>query len=346
MGKQLNYTTELAKIKKKEFSPLYVVLGTETYLAENLKKAFTQNALSPDELDLNFSSHDMEETSLGAVLNDAESIPFFGDRRLVFVNRPVFLTGEKAKQKVEHNVDELTAYLQHPSPSTVLVFFAPYEKLDQRKKVVKQLKKSAVFIDVSAMTERDVRKFLQDTIANEGYSITPEAFDLFIQLTDANLTTAVSELPKLILYATDTKKIVKQAVEELVTKSLEQNIFALNEMVIKKQVGSALELYQDLLLQKEDPIKINAIMTGQFRLYIQVQILSQQGFQQNDMAKMLKVHPYRIKLASQQVRKHNQHILVKAYDGLIETEYRLKTGQGDRKMQFELFILRYAEQKN
>lgn len=342
----MNYATELAKIKKKDFSPVYVVLGTETYLAENLKKAFTENALQPDEMDMNFSSYDMEETALGVVMNDAESIPFFGDRRLVFVNRPQFLTGEKIKQKVEHDMDALIDYLQHPSPSTILVFFAPYEKLDQRKKVVKQLKKAAVFIDVAALSEKEMRKYLQDTIANEGYTITPEAFDLFIQLTDANLTTAISELPKLILFAADTKKIVKPAVEELVTKSLEQNIFALNEMVIKKQVGPALDLYQDLLLQKEDPIKINAIMTGQFRLFIQVQILMNQGFQQNEIAKMLKVHPYRVKLASQQVRKHNENTLAQAYEGLIETEYRLKTGQGDRKMQFELFILQYAEQKN
>lgn len=343
MGKKLNYTTELAKINKKEFSSVYVVLGTEAYLADNLRKAFIANVLSPDEMDLNFSSFDMEETPLSTVLNDAESIPFFGDRRLVFVNRPAFLTGEKTKQKVEHDIDGLMDYLDHPSPSTVLVFFAPYEKLDQRKKIVKKLKKSAAFIDIAAMSEQDTRKYLKDTIANEGYTITPEAFDLMIQLTDANLTTAIGELPKLFLYSLETKKILKPAVEELISRSLEQNIFALNEMVLKKQVGPALDLYQDLLLQKEDPIKINAIMTSQFRLLIQVMILSKQGFQQNEIGQTLKVHPYRVKLASQQIKKYNEQTLTQAFEGLIEAEYRLKTGQGDRKMQFELFVLQFAQ---
>ena len=36
-----------------------------------------------------------------------------------------------------------------------MVFFAPYEKLDQRKKIVKQLKKVAVLLDASELSERD-----------------------------------------------------------------------------------------------------------------------------------------------------------------------------------------------
>ena len=97
--------------------------------------------LSAEELELNYGAYDMEEVSIGTALEDAESIPFFGDRRLVFVDRPVFLTGDKTKLKVEHDVKWLESYLTHPSESTTLVFFAPYEKLDERKKITKLLKK-------------------------------------------------------------------------------------------------------------------------------------------------------------------------------------------------------------
>ncbi len=42
---------------------------------------------------------------------------------------------------IEQNTDLLIDYLKEPLESTVLVFFAPYEKLDERKKITKQLKK-------------------------------------------------------------------------------------------------------------------------------------------------------------------------------------------------------------
>ncbi len=84
--------------------------------------------------DLNFLSFDMENASLDEVVAEAETLPFFGDQRLVFVENPYFLTGEKVNNGIEQNTDLLTDYLKEPLESTVLVFFAPYEKLDERKK--------------------------------------------------------------------------------------------------------------------------------------------------------------------------------------------------------------------
>lgn len=341
----MNYTAEMAKITKGQFSLVYLFLGTESYLADSAKQTLIQATLAEDERDLNFGIYDMEEVPVGVALDDAESVPFFGDKRLVIMDRPNFFTAEKSKQKIDHDLVWLENYLKNPPDFTILAFFAPYEKLDERKKITKLLKKTATVIEVNTLSEKEVRHFLKDTIANEGYTMTPEAFELFIQLTDAKLSTAMSELPKLLLFSSDTKQITKSAVNDLVAKSLEQNIFALVEYVLKRQTANALSLYQDLLLQKEDPIKINAILMTQFRLLLQVKFLEKKGYQQGDSAGMLKVHPYRVKLAIQQARKFSEKVLVSAFEGLVDAEYRLKTGQGDKEMQFELFVLQFAAVK-
>lgn len=341
----MNYTAEMAKITKGQFSPVYLFLGTESYLADSAKQTLIQATLAEDERDLNFGIYDMEEVPVGVALDDAESVPFFGDKRLVIMDRPNFFTAEKSKQKIDHDLVWLENYLKNPPDFTILAFFAPYEKLDERKKITKLLKKTATVIEVNTLSEKEVRHFLKDTIANEGYTMTPEAFELFIQLTDAKLSTAMSELPKLLLFSSETKQITKSAVNDLVAKSLEQNIFALVEYVLKRQTANALSLYQDLLLQKEDPIKINAILMTQFRLLLQVKFLEKKGYQQGDSAGMLKVHPYRVKLAIQQARKFSEKVLVSAFEGLVDAEYRLKTGQGDKEMQFELFVLQFAAVK-
>ncbi|WP_413509113.1 DNA polymerase III subunit delta [Carnobacterium maltaromaticum] len=341
----MNYTAEMAKITKGQFSPVYLFLGTESYLADSAKQTLIQATLAEDERDLNFGIYDMEEVPVGVALDDAESVPFFGDKRLVIMDRPNFFTAEKSKQKIDHDLVWLENYLKNPPDFTILAFFAPYEKLDERKKITKLLKKTATVIEVNTLSEKEVRHFLKDTLANEGYTMTPEAFELFIQLTDAKLSTAMSELPKLLLFSSDTKQITKSAVNDLVAKSLEQNIFALVEYVLKRQTANALSLYQDLLLQKEDPIKINAILMTQFRLLLQVKFLEKKGYQQGDSAGMLKVHPYRVKLAIQQARKFSEKVLVSAFEGLVDAEYRLKTGQGDKEMQFELFVLQFAAVK-
>ncbi|MCA9766117.1 MAG: DNA polymerase III subunit delta [Carnobacterium sp.] len=338
----MNFSKEVAKLRNNQISSVYLVLGTESYLNRTLRETFIYSILKEDEIDLNLGIYDMSEVPLGTALEDAESIPFFGDRRLVIIDHPLFLTGDKNKAKLEHDMKWFENYVLKPSETTTLVIFAPYEKLDERKKISKLLKKNALIIETTTLSEKEMRSYLKTTIENEDFTVSSEAFELFVQLTDANLSVAMSELPKLLLFGQDKKRITKEAVSQLITRSLEQNIFSLNDYVLKKKVGPALELYHDLLLQKEDPIKINAIMTSQFRLLLQVKILEKKGYQQGDIAKMLKVHPYRIKLSIQHMRPFSKKVLSDAYNGLIETEYRLKTGQGKREMQFELFVLQFA----
>lgn len=122
---------------------VYLILGKQQVLQQQATDAFI-SLIPENEQVMNVGRYDMEATPLAVALDDAMATPFFGERRLVIINKPFFLTGEKRHSKVEHDLDSLKKYLEHPEPSTILVFTAPYEKLDGRKGIVKQLKKAAV----------------------------------------------------------------------------------------------------------------------------------------------------------------------------------------------------------
>ena len=70
------------------------------------------------------------------------------------------------------------------------------------------------------------------------------------------------------------------------------------------------------------------------------------GYQQANIADTLKVHPYRVKLALQQVRRFELSRLERLYDELVENDYRMKTGQMDKELLFQLFILKLTAQQN
>lgn len=333
---------ELKKVNNGQLAPVYLVLGTEQFLADRFKKALQKQIVLTEDDELNAASFDMNEHLLGAAIDEANTIPFFGDKRLVAIENPYFLTGEKKKTTLEHDTTDFMSYLDSPSDSTVLVIYAPYEKLDERKKVVKQLKKVATTIDVKEMAENDVRKYVQQSIKNEGYDITPEAFDLFVHLTDMDLSKIMSELNKILLYSSDTKKITKPMIEALVPKTLEHNIFDMVNYVVAGQAEDALILFRDLLLQGEETIKINAILIGQFRLLLQVKIMQGAGYQQSNMQDVLKVHPYRLKLAQQQARPFNEETLKRMFIDLVENDYKIKTGALGKELLFELFLLKHG----
>lgn len=336
---------EIKKINAGQLDNVYLVLGTEQFLADRFKQALEKQVILTEDDELNSANFDMNESLIGAAVDEANTIPFFGDKRLVGIENPYFLTGEKKKTSLEQDVSDLAAYLDEPSESTVLVFYAPYEKLDERKKIVKQLKKVATIIDVKEMAEGDVRKYVQQYIKNEGYEITPEAFDLFVHLTDMDLSKIMSELNKILLYSSDTKKITKTIISELVPKTLEHNIFDMVNYVVSGKSEEAMILYRDLLLQREETIKINAILISQFRLLLQVKVMQGSGYQQSNMQDVLKVHPYRLKLAQQQARQFDESNLKLMYTDLIDNDYKIKTGVLSKELLFELFLLKYGKHK-
>ena len=69
-------------------------------------------------------------------------------------------------------------------------------------------------------------------------------------------------------------QITLEDIEEVVPKTLQDNIFDLTQMILKRQIDQARNLVKDLRLQGEDEIKLIAILLGQFRMFSQVKIFS------------------------------------------------------------------------
>ena len=238
------------QIKNDRIGSIYLILGKERYCSEEIKNALL-GKLSPQEKEFNSSIYDMEETPLASALNDAMSVPFFGDRRIVIVNNPYFLTGEKKKNKVEHDIDGLLKYLEYPLETTTLVFIAPYEKLDERKKVVKTLKKVADVVENQPLKEMQVRQIINQRLKENSLSIEPKAFDTLMERTNAEISLAMNELDKLILLCKDEKVISEAEADRMISRSLEQNVFDLVALVLSRNNQKAIEMYHDLLLSTD-----------------------------------------------------------------------------------------------
>lgn len=336
--------TELVKqLKEKAPALVYLVLGTQQVLQENALTAFL--TLIPEEQRvMNVGRYDMEVSPVASALDDAVSAPFFGARRLVVVNKPYFLTNEKKSGKVDHDIAALIKYLQHPEPTTTLVFLAPYEKLDGRKKVVKELKKVAVNVSAAPLDERQARQQVESQLRQDGFTIEDAALETLVQRTNADYGLMAANITKLKILAYKDKQITVTMVRELVPQSLDDNVFDLVAAVLRRDQVRSLQLYQQLLASQKQPLQINAVLVSQFRLLIQLKVLVERGLSQGSIASKLNVHPYRVKLGLRTVRQFPLERLANAYLGLIEIERSLKTTQRDPDLLFQLFMLQYTHQ--
>lgn len=333
------------QIKQKQFAPIYLLYGTEEFLINETKQLIVDHALNEEEHDFNYSTYDLEETSIEIALEDAETFPFMGERRVVILKNPHFLTAEKSKSKVEHNLDKLQTYIHEPAPYSIIVFEAPYEKLDERKKLTKELKKTAAIMEAKKLTEHDLKKWIRERCAFNHVQIDEVALDDMLLLAGTNLFMLTSEIDKLALFVGEGSRIDRETVDHLVARSLEQNIFSLVDKAVNRKVDEALRIYYDLLKQNEEPLKISAILAGQFRLIYQVKELSRRGYGQQQIASSLKVHPFRIKIAAGQAKYFKDEELTDIISQLANIDYQMKTGGMNKVLLIELFLLKLSGQR-
>lgn len=338
----MDVATLRTQLKKVQPAPVYLVLGTQQTLLDQAREAFL-GLIPVDERTTNVGTYDLEEESLATAIDDAQSFPFFGDRRLVILNKPAFLTGASGRGKAKQDPSLLQEYLKAPQPTTTLVILAPYEKLDGRKGVVKALKKQAVQVSAAPLDEQDARRAVLAEVQHAGYSFGPGALDELVRRTNADYEQMAAHLQQLELLDYQAKQISKESVAGLVPQSLDENVFDLVNAVLNRQQEHSLDLYRQLIAAQQAPLQINAILVGQFRLLLQVKILAGRGLSQPTLASQLKVHPYRVKLALQVVRRFSLASLTQAYLGLVRVEQALKTTSRSPELLFQLFMLQYGQ---
>ncbi|MCM3089107.1 DNA polymerase III subunit delta [Bhargavaea ginsengi] len=332
------FTDSWRSMAKGDIAPVYLVSGPEMYFFDEtekrLKEAMAEAAASE------LTTFDLDETPIEAVIEEADTFPFFCERKLIIARNASFLkAAEKGKEKVEHDLDRLMDWLAHPPESAVVLFLAPYEKLDARKKVVKAFRKHAVCLEAESLKPHDIETWIRQEAVRLGSKISDAAVRLLIETAGEDMVRLRSEMEKLSLYSGEGQEIGTDTVGLLVTKTPEDDAFKLLDAYMQGDSAKALMIYRDLLQNKEEPIRLNALLANQVRLMIQVNALKKKGYQQHQIAKQLKVHPYRVKLILENRKMADEARLLATLSRLADADLRLKTVSGNRERVLELVLM-------
>ncbi|GAA0340971.1 DNA polymerase III subunit delta [Bacillus carboniphilus] len=310
------------------------------------KHLILKNALDDENMDFNYSQYDMEETLVETAVDDARTLPFLGERRVVVIEKPFFLTGEKKNNVPEHTLDQLEEYIKDPNPSTIFIIYAQYDKLDERKKLTKLLRKEAEVVEAKPLSGYHLEQWIKEQVDVAKLHMDQRAIETLMQLGGTQLSTLNKEIEKLALYAGEQNRVSAEEVELLVSKSLETNIFSFVDKVVRKDTKQSFMILTDLLKQKEEPIKIVALLASQFRLIYQVKSYSQKGYGQKQMASLIGAAPFRIQIASKQSALFEQHELYAIMQAFAQADYEMKTGKMEKELILELLLLKIHQIRN
>lgn len=336
----------IREIRQNQYSPIYVLYGPESFRAEEFMALARREMIAPEFSDLNLSVYDCTETGLADILQDAETLPFLGEHRLIIARQAYFLTGSKPPAKVESDPDALLSYLQNPPDYSTLILHTEADKLDERKKLVKTLQQKAKVIPFPLLKDADLYGWVERQADKYKAAIARQQAMKLVERVGGELRLLDKEIEKMALYVGESATITEEVIEMLGARTLEQDVFALIEQVASGRLDLALRMMYDCMKTGEEPIKLLSLLARQFRMLLHVKQLAPRGYSQQQMAGMIKMHPYAVKKAMEQARHFSESSLKKLLGMLAEDDFRMKSGQVDKRLALELFITQaYAERQ-
>ena len=337
--------TDTKHLTVQTLPPILVLTGEDVGQFEWLKKDIL-NKIGYDPSDLNYSYFDMKEASYDEVELDLVSLPFFADEKIVILDHLLDVTTAKKRNLTDEDLKQFENYLENPSESTRLVIFAE-GKLDSKRRLVKLLKRDAQIIEATTPKEQEVKRYFASQAQELGLQFEGDSLDQLLLKSGYDFGELQKNIALLQAYKED-GQITLEDIEEVVPKSLQDNIFDLTQMILKRQIDQARNLVKDLRLQGEDEIKLIAILLGQFRMFSQVKIFSEEGQSESQIVASLselsgrKVNPYQVKFALRDSRRLSLSFLKQAMMTFIEADYAIKSGTYEKDYLFDLALLKVA----
>lgn len=307
---------------------IYLIYGTNDYLIKEEVKKIVKNT-DP----INIVKYNLNNTTIEEVLEDALTISLFSENKTIIVEKSNIFT--TFKSEIEHNIKKLELYLSNQNPNTVLIFVVNSDKIDSRKKVCKLIKDKGILIHVTQ--PNNLVPYVQKKL--NGYEISIQNINFLINRTGTNLGIINNEVKKLKIYKKNNFKISKDDILNVVSKNLEPDIYYFIDCIIKRNLDEAFVIYNELITLNKEPILIISLLANNFRLMYQSKQLIQKGYTLNDIASSLESHIYPVKLAIEKGRMYSDKILLNCLEKLADLDFQIKSGQIDKNIGLELFIL-------
>lgn len=317
-------------IKNQEFKRVYLLFGEEEYLKQQYKSRL-KKALAPEEEDMNYSYFEGKKTEPREVIGLAETMPFFADRRVIFLEDTGFF---------KNQCQDLPEYLAELPDYLCMIFVE--KEVDKRSRMYKAVKKYGRIVDFSVQDTETIMRWVLGILGREGKKITRREMELFLGKTGNDMGNIEKELEKLICFTMGREVITAEDIEAVCTVQISNHIFDMIRAVTEKKQKRALDLYYDLLALKEPPMRILFLLARQFNLIMQVKELSQAGYDQSRISKQTGLQPFVVRNYSAYARKYSTEALRSAVEECVRTEEKVKTGYMTDAMSVELLLVKFS----
>ncbi len=261
-------TDILKDIKNKKYKPVYLLHGEEDYNIDLLTQAFEDKVLSESEKSFNMSIWYGKDATAKQVIDSCMRYPMMSPYQLIIL---------KEAQDMK-SLNDLTAYLDNPVPSTVFVIQYKQGTIDMRKALGKAIKAKGDIYKSKKLYDNEIPKWISKYVSDNDYEIDDQSTLLIADHLGVELAKIANELDKLFILIPKKSKIDSKIIEKHIGISKKYNVFELQDAIASRDMYKAQRIINYFADNpKKNPIVVVILQTFSFysKLYLSLSYRNQ-----------------------------------------------------------------------
>ncbi len=236
-------------------APVYLFTGEEQYFADRALAVITEKALAGAPRDFNLDVFYGKDAKAADVAAQASTLPMMAERRLVIL---------KEADKLR-DLKEIKEYLKAPSPDCVLILLAMGADRSKERALSDMLPESAVFAHFWRPRDYEIPDIVQKLVRASGFTIDRGAVAYISETLSGNIALIEAELNKVFNLLGERRHVKEEDVRESVGDFGLPAVFELSDAAAAGNASKAVETLEKLLRDGEEPLKLLAILSGNWR---------------------------------------------------------------------------------
>lgn len=320
---------------------IYFFYGDEEFNISNEIKKF-KDKLDKDFIEMSYKY--FNNPKFPDLVAAIRSQPMMFGKMLLEINCLSYLSGKSSEDSGldDKQIKQITEALDSVGENLDIIFVAQLppdsqKKIDKRKKFFKVLSKynAKEFPQIPSYKTAELESWIKQQGKSKDLKLSDTVVSEMLIQIGSNLRLLDSELEKLKIFAGDKPVTIDMVREICVTN---EDLFAFADFLILENKSKALIEYQKLLTKKH-PLEILSVLHTLLHGKIQIKANSAKH-NADEIAKIINMHPYRVKLELQKLKNISLKNLVKLKENLTEAEYKIKSGQAnldiDREIEYAI----------
>lgn len=333
-NKELSYRDVLDRIKKNDFTSVYLLMGEEPYYIDLIVDALERTVVKEENRAFDQLVFYGADSDLEVVVASARQYPVMGDRQLVILKEAQTCPGSKAQ------LDKLASYVTHPNPQGVFVMAYKGDNLSATSALMKAATKAGENITVFKSPKiRDYQLSgpIKDYCRQKRIAIEEEAVQILIEYIGSSLQKLFGEIDKLIVGAGDgVQRITASMVEENIGISKEFNNFELTKAISLKDYPKTMRILDYFRKNpKNNPSVMTTAVLQKFFSQIVIAHFSQDKTDRGLMEALQLKTPYALKEIREGLRMYTQRQTLAAISALRDFDCKSK-GIGSMQNEYDL----------